>query len=397
MEAVLVSNGPGELYTWTQPVLRALRQLAPEARVAIGLVPDQFTSGSEADIARSFGADAVTTPREFLNFMATGRLPAALSGGRGFVLSLGGNLAMALRLGQRLGYPCYRYSFVPAWRRELKRLFVHDEKAARQARRLGAPAGRVRLVGNLVADAVEQSTAAEVSGRPHILLLTGTRDGMSRLLIPFMLGVADRLGQVFPEASFAWPPSRLLQRETLEAGISGLERAFLGGVVSSRDGDLVSTPSGVRVRVVPEEARYAHMRAADLALTIPGTNTLELGIARLPALVLLPMNKPEVIPLEGVGQWLGLLPGVGKYLKRYAVKLFVEGLNAPISLPNRFSGEELMLELKGRLSVEQVAAQAERLLNDPDDLARRRRRLGATMPQPGAAERLVRSILEDFR
>ena len=397
MEAVLVSNGPGELYAWAQPVLRALREAAPELKISIALVPDQFVSGNEAAVAQTFGADVVTTHRDFLTFLATGKRPPGLGAERGFVLSLGGNVGMALRLADNLGYPTYRYSFVPTWHRKLRKLYVVDVKAERRARLLGAAGGRLEQVGNLVADAVAGTEPACAEGDPHILLLTGTRDAMSVLLIPFMLGLANKLGEVFPSATFTWPVSQLLTDETVAAGIAGRDKEVLGGVAGERDGDTVTTPSGVRVKIVPDTERYAQMRSADLALTIPGTNTLELGIAGVPSVVILPMNKPEVIPLEGVGHWLGLVPLVGKLLKRYAVKAFVEGLDVPVSLPNRFSGEDLMLELKGKVSVEGVAAQVMQLLNDPADLARRRERLHITMPKPGAAARLVADILEDMK
>jgi hypothetical protein len=111
--------------------------------------------------------------------------------------------------------------------------------------------------------------------------------------------------------------------------------------------------------------------------------------------VMLPLNKPEVIPLEGVGQWLGLIPGAGPLIKRRAVKLFVEGLKLPVSLPNRFSGEDLMLEIRGKISVEQIAEAVLSLLHNSSELARRRERLLATMPQPGAARKLVTSVLSD--
>ena len=395
MEALLVANGPGELYAWAQPVLHALRRW-PEVKIGIVIAPDQFSSGAEADTARGFGADMVVPPGEFLRFLATSRIPKGLGDEQGFVLSLGGNLKMALRLAKALDYPAYRYGFVPVWDKALTRLFVHDTDAERKARRRGTPRERLECVGNLVADAVAGSAAVQPAGRPHIVLLTGTRDAMSSLLIPFMLGVADVLGQVFPNASFVWPVSPLLKSETVKGGIAGKHKEVLGGVTCRRSGDSVVTPSGVHVSILTENERYAHMRAADLALTIPGTNTLELGIAQVPSLVLLPMNKPEVIPLEGVGQWLGLVPGVGKYVKRYAVKLFVEGLDVPVSLPNRFTGESLMVEMKGILNSRLVAERATELLNNAQDLARRRERLAATMPQPGAAERLTQSVLRDF-
>lgn len=395
MEAVLVSNGPGELYSWAQPVLRTLRELHPELRICISLVPDQFTSGQEAEVAQSFGADLVTSRKDFLTLLATGRPPAGLGGG-GFVLSLGGNARMALRLAASLGYPTYRYSFVPYWNRDLRKLFVHNAAAERKARLLGAPRDKLLNVGNLVADAVGQASPAAAVGSPHILLMAGTRDAFSVLLIPFIIAVADYLGREFPAARFVWPVSRLLKQETITAGIAGREKASLGGMAGQLEGSSLITPSGVPIEMVPDTSRHAHMRAASLAVTIPGTNTLELGIAGVPSIVVLPMNKPEVIPLEGVGHWLGLLPFVGTALKRQAVKVFVEGLDVPVSLPNRFSGEDLMLELKGTIRAEEVARQAAALLKDTSDLKRRRERLLETMPKPGAAERLVSAILEDF-
>jgi hypothetical protein len=395
MEAVLVTNGPGELYTWTQPVLRALREADKTIKVTISLVPDQFTSGNETAIASSFNADAVTTPKEFLTYITTGIKPGALGGDKGVVIGLGGSIGMALQLAKRLNYPAYRYSFNPDFNRGLKKLFVHDERTYQRARLRGAPKDRLELVGNLVADAVQQSSPLEDPGEPHILLLAGTRDAFSVVLIPFIIGLADLLGKELPYAKFVWPVSRLLKPETIEAGIAGVEKDVLGGLSGRREGDTILTPNGTRISMISEAERYAHIRAADVAVTIPGTNTLELGIAGVPSVVMLPLNKPEVIPLEGIGQWLGLIPGVGTFIKRRAVKLFVEGLKLPVSLPNRLSGEELMLEVKGKISVEQIAEAMLSLLKNPADLSKRRERLLQTMPQPGAAKKLVESVLAD--
>lgn len=393
MEAVLVSNGPGELYTWVKPVLAELKQHYPEVKTCISLIPCQFASGSEARIAGSFGADLVTTPQEFVRFMTTGQLDG-LGDGRGFVLSLGGNTRFALRLAKRLNYPAYRYSFVPYWHPRLRRLFVHDQRAAHKARLLGAPAERVQVIGNLVADAVALADPISDPGNPHIVLIPGSRDLFARHLIPLMIAVADELGQAFLEARFVWPVSRLLSDETIQAGIVGEERATLGGLAGERQGDSILTPSGYRIVMVDEAERYAQMRAAQLAITIPGTNTLELGIAGVPSLVVLPLNRPELIPLEGPGHWLSLIPLIGNALKRQAVKLAAPRL--PVSLPNSMTGEDLMVELKGIINPTQVAAHAAELLNNPAELARRRKRLAATMPPPDAAKTLLDAILKEL-
>jgi len=402
-QVVLVSNGPGELYTWVQPVLEELRAGYPELDVSISLIPCQFAGGNEAAIAATFRPDALSTPSQYLRAAAVGAAPEPLvqlarnnetSGDAGVVIGLGGNGAMAVALGKRLGYPAYRYSFEPYWHAGLSGLLVPDNSVRRRALRSGAPADRTTIVGNLVADAVKASAPAADAGRPHVLLFGGSRDGFAVHLIPLMIAVTERLAAALPGARFVWPVSRLLKEQTLQHGVAGVHAATLGGVAGTRQADAVVTPSGARLELVDEEERYAHMRAADLAITIPGTNTLELGVAGVPALVLLPMNQPELIPLEGAGHWLGLVPLVGRYLKRYAVKLFVEGLKVPVSLPNRISGEELMVELRGRVNPQLVAERALAMLRDPADLQRRRERLRATMPAPGAAQQLVRLVLE---
>lgn len=398
---VLVSNGPGELYTWVRPVLEELRRVRPDLRVAISLIPCQFAAGDEAAIAATFEPDYVTTPGQYLRAAAVGAAPASLleqsgaAGSSGAVIGLGGNGAMAVALGKRLGYPAYRYSFEPYWHAGLKHLLLPDERVRKRALRGGAPSDKATVVGNLVADAAQTTAPASPRGAPHLLLFGGSRDGFALHLIPLLIALVDRLAPELPNARFVWPVSRLLKEQTIADGVAGRYRSTLHGISGRRDGDVIITPSGGRLELVPEADRYAHMRAADLAVTIPGTNTLELGVAGVPALVLLPLNQPELIPLEGIGHWLGLVPLVGKYLKRYAVRLFVEGLKVPVSLPNRVSGEELMVELRGKVNPELVAERTLGLLADQSDLARRRARLAATMPKPGAAQRLVELVLAD--
>ena len=394
-EVVLVSNGPGELYTWAKPVLDELRRRDAAIRVVASLIPCQFAAGNETEIAGSFAVDAVTSPAQTVGAIAGGGA-TAYRGDWGAVISLGGNTSYAVRLGDRLGYPVYRYGFEPQWHPKLARLFLASDTAAERSRRRGAPAERIEVVGNLVADAVRSIAPIDAPGEPHVLVVPGSRDIFARPLIPFVIAIVDRLARDRPHARFVWPVSRLLEPKTIEDGIRGVDASVLGGVAGARDGDVVRTPSGATIEMVPEGERHAHMRAADLAITIPGTNTLELGIVGVPSIVMLPMNKPELIPLEGIGHWLGVIPGLGRYLKRYAVRLFVEGLDHPISLPNRFAGERIFEEITGSLTAEQVADAADRLLNRPELLQRQRERLAATMPGPGAAARLVDRVLGDL-
>lgn len=392
-EVVLVSNGPGELYTWARPVFDALRLRAPELPVRLSLIPCQFASGRESEIAATFGADTVTTPNQYLRTVPLGRVPEGLGATRGVVLQVGGAPQYAAALAERLGYPFHRYAFVAGGHHRLERLYLADEKTASKAHRLGTPKDRIEVVGNLVADALRATPPLADPGRPHLMMLPGSRDGFARPLIPLMLAIVDDLVERHPNARFVWPVSGTLSESALEDGIAGVEASVLGGIAGRRDGDRVITPRGAVVELIAEDARYAHMRAADLAVTIPGTNTLELGLAGLPSLVVLPMNAPELIPLEGAGHWLGLVPLIGRRLKRWAVRLAVDGFDQPVSLPNRIAGESIFEEVTGIVEAGDLANRVHVMLSDPDDLARRRARLASTMPPPGAAERIAERIV----
>lgn len=390
---VLVSNGPGELQTWVRPVLAELKKQAPELETVISLIPCQFASGNETAIARTFGADFVTSPAEAMKALAGGGQHGPLAGRARAVIGLGGNTRIALGLGRRLAAPVYRYSFVPYWHRALSKLYVHDEKARKKARLLGAPADRLANIGNLVADAVHGSEPAPRTGNPQILLMSGSRDRYVRAVLPLMLATLDLVMESHPGLVVTWPVSRLLSVSALEEAIAASHKEVIGGYGGERVGDEIVTPRGLRIRMVPEEERYSWMKAADIALTIPGTNTLELGLAGTPALVILPMNKPEIIALEGPGHWLSMIPVIGTSLKRQAVRLFVNHLDYPVSLPNQFSGETLMTEVKGILTPERVASLLNQELAEPEKLKRRGARLLETMPQPGAARQLVAEVL----
>jgi lipid A disaccharide synthetase len=164
-------------------------------------------------------------------------------------------------------------------------------------------------------------------------------------------------------------------------------------VKTQPDGQFLHTPKGVKIRIVDETERYQLMKTADLALTIPGTNTLELGIAGVPSIVALPLQKLELIPIEGPLQFLGMIPGLGKFIKRAAVNAFLDRTQF-ISLPNRFANEAIQLELRGLVTVDDIATRALGLLKHPETLASIRNRLFATMPQAGTAEKLSNRVLE---
>jgi hypothetical protein len=391
VEVVLCSNGPGEVYTWAKPMLAALKTLKGDLRVVLVLLPCPFASGREAEIAREFGFDAVLTANEYLLFAAGGSIPSAFQSDHGLVLQLGGDAMHAVRIGKRLRYPVWRYSFESYWRDDLERLFVHDERT-RQKAVLKAPAERVEVIGNLVADAINDETPAPKSSRLEVVLLPGSRHFEVIHMLPLFAAAVDQIAARVPEVGFSWLRSNLLSDETLELAYSAVKVLDLDGVPVRLEGDHLVTPSGVRIRMIESDRRNV-MKSADLALTIPGTNTLELGIAGVPSIISLPLQKPELIPIEGPLQYISMIPIVGPWLKRRAA-IAVLSKYKFVSLPNIIAQELIQPELRGDVTPDWIAREAMQLLLDSQRRSSIRSRLQALMPKPGAAHALAQRVLE---
>ncbi len=392
----MLTNGPGELYTWAGPMLRALRATQADLRIVLGLLPCPFASGQELRIAKELGFDAVSTVTENLAFIAGGPKPAAFESSskhaKGLVLGLGGDVAFPGRIASRLGYPAWRYSFEPYWKDSLERLLVHDARTLEKAHRSG-PNEKIENIGNLVADALEAERAPIKADGLDVLVMAGSRRFEVEHMLPLFAAVAERINNTLPDVRFHWPRSRLLEDSAIPVALSGQKVLDVGGVPTRLEGQDLVTPSGTRIRVASEEERYGLMKIADLALTIPGTNTLELGIAHVPSVVCLPLQKMELIPIENPLRYLGLIPGVGPVIKRKLVEAYL-GRFKFVALPNMIADEAIQLELRGDVTPEDIAAASVRLLENASERERICSRLQATMPQAGTAARLAARILE---
>jgi hypothetical protein len=400
-ELILLVNGPGELYTWARPLVRELRAQAQDARIVLGLLPCPFASGYERGIAETMPVDDVVSVSENLEFIAGGRKPRAFEKrARGLVIGLGGDVSFPGRIGSRLGYPAWRYSFEPYWNKTLEKLLVHDAKTLEKARKQSAKAENI---GNLTADALQLEGKLEKAPGFDVLIVPGSRSFQVKHLLPFFAGVAQEIAARVEGVRFHVPRSRLVTEEDWATGLSGRLVLDMGGIplkvgATGRsplrlESQPLETPRGVTINVYSEEDRYKLMTLADVALTIPGTNTLELGIAGVPSIVCLPLQKMELIPIENPLRYLEVIPLIGKPLKRRLVEVFLSRFEH-VSLPNILAGEAIQLELRGDLSPLRIAEETVRLLEQPAERERIRSRLTATMPKPGTARRLAAAMLE---
>ncbi len=220
-DILILSNGPGELSTWVQPVVRTLRQRCTDdrhaLRISIVLSPCANASGQEAAIAQRFPeVDRVQSAMHFFPFLLWGKTVDNWDWHpRGLVLFLGGDQFFPLVIGKRLGYKTLLYvEWAARWHA------WGDRFAMMQPSILNTVAPRHRhkftLVGDLMAEAQSNSPAvasqsnspAAASGMPspdcpapRIALLPGSKPLKLFPGVPLTLAIAEQIHRRTPRCA----------------------------------------------------------------------------------------------------------------------------------------------------------------------------------------------------
>lgn len=381
---VILANGPGEVSGWAVPIAAEARLRAAETglsvEVSLCLLPCQFASGQEGAAASGYGVfDHVIEPKASL------RLGLGLSGwrpsGRPVVLHVGGDFWYPGRLARRWRAEAYAFverAHVARSHRIFRGIFVPTEELRERLIRYRVRPEKIIVTGDPRHDAVllgrgeGRVSKAELHG-PRILFLAGSRDSVFSAVFPYWVKTASALRRRLPEA-------RLI------AAISPFVSPSLQSALVDRYRDALDS-----ARVEVEYGAASHAEGADLALTIPGTNTMELAIMRIPSLVVLPFGLAPQIPAEGAFEWVTRIPRLGPALRLYLARRYIR--HRPyLALPNMRLGRKVMPELTGDVSPEQVAAEAARLIEDPAERARLASELAEIPAETGAARRVVEAM-----
>jgi hypothetical protein len=394
---VVTVNGPGELMGWGRPFVRAVYRLDPAARVTIVFVPCPYATGREADAAqRLFPNATVVAPKRYARFLM-GRATEGMERGAGALQYLGGDLYHANTIAKRLGLVPMTYKFSKrSFAHSFARFFAIDDVNAAQLRAAGAPADRVRVVGNLVADAVLESLTEPPlpPGRGESLcIFPGSRPPELRALLPFLLEAALRVLRARPGLSGSVVISPFSTDEEIRASLTEPDPAF-GGV----RGELVDAGRTIVVEggarfAVDRSGSYEALAKAALVIATPGTKCIEAAVLGRPLLVLVPLNSLDEVVLPGMAGYLHRVPLVGRPLKRWIARK-IERRFKYMAQPNIDAGKPLVPELRGVLRAEDIAAHAQAMLDEPQTLVVQGEELARLYARDvGAATRMARDAL----
>ena len=328
----VLANGPGELWGWARPVVKELKRDGHE--VDLVLLPCQFASGAEERISSFLGADRVTPPGRFREALSSsGKRP------HDCVLQLGGDLLYGRLLARDGDIPLFSYSYGPKnGLKSCREVFTAFEMMAKQF----GGAVPVRVVGDLVPDALAMDTGDSPWGAPglKVAVFPGSRPAIRRKALPYMTRFLTAARSLLPGTQWVVPLFPFGEaRETAQWEEAGFDVTAAGaGVV---------------------------LAGADVALTQPGTNTLEMFHAGVPSVVALPEDFIAQIPPPVLLAPLFALPWLGPALKRRAFRRYIRRKGF-LCWPNRLLGRDLYPEVTGRMSVTELAERFASYAGNPE-------------------------------
>src|SRR5207245_11092997 len=124
-------------------------------------------------------------------------------------------------------------------------------------------------------------------------------------LLPYLLRLADALQAIRPRVTFQIIAAEFLSPELLTAMRMDATARWpaLNIVWITRD-------------------PWTALARSDLALTFPGTSTVELAMLGVPFAAIVPLEFIDRVPAEGLLEWIGRIPGVGRMIKRVGARRY---------------------------------------------------------------------------
>jgi lipid-A-disaccharide synthase len=381
-DIVILVNGPGELASYARPTIEALNNRSINKRIIIVFTPCPYSTGKEFEIARKIPeVTEVIDKSVFTKWALFGMAPKNISfNPKGIVVFLGGDVLYGKIIAKKLKYPAIAYTEAYAkWPNIYKKYLVPDRMIYEKFKKQGFPEDQIKIVGNLMVDGIKISKTKEEIFKEFgldpqkrlISFLPGSREFQVSYTFKFFSRVAEEIQKLLPNTQFGFVISPFLPEKIFNKysrQISPIIKTVLKG-------------------------QHEVIKASDLVITVPGTNTAEVAIIGTPMISVFPYGNAHLIPFDGIYEIIGRIPVLGFIFKKYYVKIL---LSKPgfFAIPNIKSGKEIIPELKGNIQPKQIADMAKSLLNNNRKLEEMKRQLIDSLGSPGAAEKIAEEINE---
>ena len=398
MQVFITANSPGEIYGWAYPIIKELKKRKEPSFITLVLTPCQYASGTEYEVVKSWSeVHQVVKPKEYIKYILFGRHSFDIKKNEpGVVVFAGGDPLHAVLLSQRLKLPAVAYLSRPRWKSRFKNFMV---KNAEEKKKLENKINhhKITIVGDLFLDSCRIRMQGRDSfgnlnfSQPAILFLPGSRPVEINYMVPFYIKIIPLIKEKFPQIKFIMLISPFVSEQSL-LKILKKEKTVQSYTVKNPAEWEVIISSCIKLTVVKKPIFELPVNFY-LALTIPGTNNMELAYLGIPMIVILPLNKAELIPLDGI---LGLISPrfpFFKLIKRKIIFSYNKKIRF-VALPNIKAEKKIVPEIRGVIKPEDVAEKAVELLKNPEKLKEISLSLKNLTREGGAASKIVNVIFD---
>lgn len=325
-------NGPGEMLGWARPVCRDLGRRG--YKIDLIILPCQFSSGNEKEIAESIHSDQVSGPSGVISTFSSffGEKVDA-------VLQLGGDLMFGRVLSFLSRAPLVSYSY--GYKKGMERCSAVLTAYDVMKKMIKRPGVDPVVVGDLVLDSISFDEAEDpwsADGTGKVLFLPGSRSYMlneTRIFFRrFLEHAQKKAGDLQIKTLLPFFATSEQLQLWQKAGLSPYQ---------GNSGDFI--------------------RGADMVIAPPGTNNLEMMHCGIPTIIVLPFSFLRNVPLSGLKSLVEKIPYAGLSLKEFMLRKADPGTGF-MGWPNRLAEKEIQIEIRGDVTPEMVAEEALGVLQD---------------------------------
>lgn len=414
MDIFIFANSPGEVWAWAKPTIEAILEREPDAKIFVVIPPCPYASGGEMRVVSQIpGLHRIIGSSEFARLTFLHPMPRRIrTSSEGIVVHMGGDMFNTALFATRLKLPAVAYAHrFMGWHGPYKRYMVPDERTRDRLVFRKVPPEMITVTGDLITDVVKPQLGQEeakrlfdvTEGSKVVSLFPGSREYEIKYVLPFLLRVAEQIisGKEGIQPLISCSP--FIELDTLAKAIDSKQVDLLrkdldgssGKIIEGGKWPLIVTEKGLKIPIV-SGIQYDLMNISDLALASPGTTTAELAVMGVPMIVVAPLNRPEEIAIDGIMNYVGKIPVIGRQMKRNAVFNVAKKMKY-VAIPNKKADKYLVPEFVGILDPPDIAYRAIEMLNDSSGRRKTSEALKNVMGKQGAAVRAAEIILEIAR
>jgi len=407
---IFVSNGPGELATWVQPLARELHKqipLRPQEQTSsislnLVLVPCPNATGNENLVAKEWlQFENIINSKKFWKLLIKPNNFVSWPT-KGLVIFLGGDQFWSVLLSARLGYLHMTYAeWIARWPFWNNRIVAMSEAIVKKLP--SRIQNRCSVIGDLTADLTETAKIDNPlpSGK-WIALLPGSKSAKLKIGIPFFLDVADKISKSMPDCNFLIPIAPTTNIDEIKyfgSRKNPISRQYSSIIISitkannKEERGILITNNSTEILIQEKHPAYNDLSQCDIALTTIGANTAELGSLNIPMIVVVPTQHISVMEA-----WDGLVGLVARLpILKWCLGLLISFMEMRkrgfMAWPNISAKRMIVPERIGNITTTEIAKETIDWLNSPSRLAGQKKDLQTLRGSKGATKKFCKEII----